>query len=96
MKSSTYWDKRAINRLNENEKASEKYIKRIQKVYDRANKNIQRELESIYINYSNETGIDIQTLKALLSKKATQKTFDELKKQGLGDYVRENYKSRIS
>lgn len=96
MKSSTYWDKRAINRLNENEKASEKYIKRIQKVYDRANKNIQSELESIYRNYSNETGIDIQTLKTLLSKKATQRTFDELKKQGLGDYVRENYKSRIS
>ena len=96
MKSSTYWDKRAIKRLTKNEKTSEKYIKRIQKVYNRASKNIQGELESIYRNYSNETGIDIQTLKTLLSKKATKKVFDELKKQGLGDYVRENYKSRIS
>lgn len=96
MKSSTYWDKRAIKRLTKNEKTSEKYIKRIQKVYNRASKNIQGELESIYRNYSNETGIDVQTLKTLLSKKATKKVFDELKKQGLGDYVRENYKSRIS
>ena len=96
MKSATYWDKRAIKRLTKNEKTSEKYIKRIQKVYNRASKNIQGELESIYRNYSNETGIDVQTLKTLLSKKATKKVFDELKKQGLGDYVRENYKSRIS
>lgn len=96
MKSSTYWDKRAIKRLTQNEKTSEKYIKRIQKVYNRASKNIQGELESIYRNYSNETGIDVQTLKTLLSKKATKKVFDELKKQGLGDYVRDNYKSRIS
>lgn len=74
MKSSTYWDKRAIKRLTKNEKTSEKYIKRIQKVYNRASKNIQGELESIYRNYSNETGIDVQTLKTLLSKKATKRS----------------------
>lgn len=96
MKSSAYWDKRALKRLTENEKISEKYIKKIQKIYNRANKNIQQELESVYMNYSKETGIDVQTLKTLLSKKATKKVFDELKKQGLDDYVRDNYKSRIT
>jgi len=96
MKSSQYWDKRALNRLSTTEKNSEKYIKRIKSIYNRANRNIQEELESVYRNYSKETGIDVQTLKELLSKKATQRTFDELKKQGLDDYVRHNYKSRIS
>ena len=95
-KPSNYWDKRAIKRLTDAEKQSEAYIKRIQKMYDSANRNIQRDIENIYANYSKATGLDVQSLKTLLTKTETQKLWDELKRQGLDGYVKGNYKARIS
>lgn len=95
-KTSSYWDKRAIKRLNDAEKSSEIYIKRVKSIYSQAYRNIDKELKSIYRNYSNETGIDIQKLKELLTSSETKKTWDQLKRQGLDKYVLQNYKSRIS
>ena len=95
-KPSTYWDKRAIKRLAEAEKQSEAYIARIHKMYDQAEKNIQRDLENIYANYSKSTGMDVQTLKTLLTKSETKKLWEQLKRQGLDEYVKGNYKARIS
>lgn len=95
-KPSTYWDKRAIKRLTDAEKQSEEYIRRIQKVYDRANRNIQRDIENIYQNYAKDTGIDVQSLKTLLTKTETEKLWEELKAKGLDKYVKGNYKARIS
>ena len=95
-KPSTYWDKRAIKRLTDAERQSEEYIKRIQKMYDRANKNIQRDIENIYRNYSKDTGLDVQSLKTLLTKTETDKLWQELQAKGLDKYVKENYKARIS
>ena len=95
-KSSKYWDKRALRRLNEAEKSSEAYIKRVKAIYDRAYKDTERELASIYKNYSKETGLDTQKLKELLTKSETKELWDELKRQGLDKYVKNNYKARIS
>ena len=95
-KPSTYWDKRAIKRLTDAEKQSEAYIARINKMYDQALKNIQRDLENIYANYSKATGMDVQSLKTLLTKSETDKLWEELKRQGLDEYVKGNYKARIS
>ena len=95
-KPSNYWDKRAIKRLTDAEKQSEVYIKRIQKMYDSANRKIQRDIENIYANYSKATGLDVQSLKTLLTKTETQKLWDELKAKGLDKYVKGNYKARIS
>lgn len=91
-----YWDKRAIKRLTDAEKQSEKYRTRIQKMYDRANRNIQRDIENVYANYSKATGLDVQTLKQLLTASETDKLWKELERRGLGGYVKKNYKSRIS
>lgn len=96
MKSSKYWDKRAIRRLNESEKYSEAYITRVKSIYNQAYKNIEKQLNDIYRNYSNETGIDIQKLKTMLTKSETKKTWEKMKAQGLDKYVLQNYKSRIS
>ena len=96
MKTSTYWDKRAIKRLSEAEKSSEKYIKRVKAIYSQAYKDIDKQLASIYRNYSNETGLDVQKLKELLTRSETKKTWEQLKRQGLDKYVKDNYKSRIS
>lgn len=96
MKKNSYWDKRALKRLSESEKLSEEYIKRIKKIYEQAYKNINKDIESIYRNYSKDTGLDVQKLKELLTKSETEKTWEELKKQGLDKYVKNNYKARIS
>ena len=95
-KPSNYWDKRALRRLTEAEQQGEAYSKRIQKIYDQAHKNIQRDIENIYANYSKATGMDVQSLKTLLTKTQTQKLWDELRAKGLDQYVKGNYKARIT
>ena len=95
-KPSNYWDRRAVRRLTEAEKQSEAHIKRIQKMYDQANRNIQRDIDNIYRNYSKATGLDVQSLKELLTKTETDKLWKELKSKGLDQYVKGNYKARIS
>jgi len=95
-KSSNYWDKRAIKRLSEAEKHSEVYIDRVKGIYEQAYKDIDRQLASIYKNYSKETGLDTQKLKELLTRSETKKTWEQMKRQGLDKYIKENYKSRIS
>lgn len=95
-KTSNYWDKRALKRLNDAEKHSEAYISRVKKVYEQAYKDIDKELASIYRNYSKETGLDTQKLKELLTRSETKKTWEQMKKQGLDKYIKENYKARIS
>ncbi|MBP5427007.1 MAG: minor capsid protein [Clostridiales bacterium] len=96
MKTSNYWDKRALKRLTEAEKHSEEYINRVKDIYDQAFRDIDKELASIYKNYSKETGIDTQKLKELLTRSETKKTWEQMKRQGLDKYVLNNYKSRIS
>ena len=95
-KPSSYWDKRRLARYNQNEKATKKYINKIKRIYSRSNKEVQNMINDVYRNYSIDTGLDVQKLKTLLSKSETEKTFKELKKQGLDKYVKNNYKSRIS
>lgn len=102
-KSSNYWDKRALKRLTSSEKESEKYIKRIKKIYEQAFRNINEELSRVYLNYAkelisdNETKvIDKQKLMELLTRSETKKTWELMKKQGLDKYIKNNYKSRIS
>ena len=91
-----YWDNRAIKRLSEAERTSEAYITRIKKIYDKAYRNIKSDLESVYTNYSKDTGLDVAELKKLLSAKETSKQWEEMRRQGLDKYVKNNYKSRIS
>lgn len=95
-KTSTYWDKRALNRLADAERSSEAYIKRVKKIYNQAYKDIDKQISNIYRNYSNETGLNIQKLKELLTRSETKKTWEQLKRQGLDKYVKQNYKARIS
>lgn len=95
-KSSSYWDKRALRRLSDAEKTSEIAINRIKRIYEQAYKNIDRDIARVYRNYAKDTGLDIQKLKELLTVKETSKLWKQLKKQGLDQYVKQNYKSRIS
>ena len=96
MKTSNYWDKRALKRLTEAEKSSEKYIKRVKGIYNQAYKDIDRQIKNIYKNYSDDAGLDIQKLKELLTRSETKKTWKQMKHQGLDKYIKDNYKNRIS
>lgn len=95
-KSSSYWDKRAIKRLNEAEQISEEHIERIKKIYEQAYKDIDGEIKRVYKNYAKDTGLDVQKLKELLTRSETKKTWEQMKRQGLDKYIKDNYKSRIS
>ena len=95
-KSSNYWDNRAIKRLSEAEKTSNAYIERIKKIYEQAYKNIDQEIARVYKNYAKETGLDVQKLKELLTRSETKKLWEQMKRQGLDKYIKDNYKSRIS
>lgn len=65
-------------------------------MYNQAYKDLSEELNSIYKNYSIETGLDVQRLKTLLTKTETDKTWKNLEKQGLTKYIKKNYKARIN
>ena len=95
-KEAIYWDKRRLSRYKDSEKISEKYINRIKRIYSKANKDINEMLDSVYANYSKDTGLSVSELKKILSKSESKKTFKELQEKGLDKYVKDNYKSRIS
>lgn len=95
-KTSKYWDKRALKRLSDAEKMSEEYIKRIKKIYKQAYRNIDRDIANVYKNYAKDTGLDVNKLKELLTRSETKKTWEQMKRQGLDKYIKNNYKARIS
>ena len=47
-------------------------------------------------DFTQLTGLDVQSLKTLLTKTETEKLWEELRRQGLDKYVKGNYKARIS
>jgi len=96
LRSSKYWDNRAIERATAIEKGSQPYIDNVKKIYEKAQRDIKRDIENIYLNYSKDTGLDVQKLKTLLSKKETSKFWQTMEGKGLKKYVKNNYKARIS
>lgn len=96
LRPSSYWDKRAIERASIIERNSQPYIDNVKKMYEKAQRDIKRDIENIYLNYSKDTGLDVQKLKTLLSKKETSKFWKTMEGKGLKKYVKNNYKARIS
>lgn len=96
MNSQEYWNSRAMKRLTSAERKANQHIDKINKIYLKANLNIQQQIANIYKNYSKETGIDVDTLKELLSKKETDAFWKTMEGKGLKQYVKSNYKSRIT
>ena len=47
MTSKEYWDNRAAKRLIEAEKQSNDYIKKVKKIYSKANDDIKKELANV-------------------------------------------------
>jgi len=58
-----YWTKRAGQRLSDSEQFTSEYLKLIHDNSEKAKKDIDRLIQNVYKNYSNETGLDIEALK---------------------------------
>lgn len=68
-KSSSYWEKRALeNKLNiiENE---EDYIKRLSAIYDEANRQIEEKLAKVYARYAKENKLTLEEAYKILPRK---------------------------
>lgn len=66
-----YWEKRQTELMKRLEKGTENTIKSLIESYERATKNINKEISRIYRNYSQSNVLDKKVLNQLLSKKET-------------------------
>lgn len=62
-KSVQYWQKRAGERLVESERTGRAALVRTLSVYDQAQKNIEKDIQSIYDNYAENGVLDVRELK---------------------------------
>ena len=91
-----YWVDRSVDRLLESEKLSEAYIVRTRELYKKAARDLQRQLDDVYKTFGKDMGLDRDALKQLLSQTETKGIWDALDKAGLSQYVKGNYKARIT
>ena len=66
-----YWEKRQTELMKRLEKETENTIKGLIESYERATKNINKEISRIYKNYSKSDVLDKKVLNQLLNKKET-------------------------
>ena len=66
-----YWEKRQTELMKRLEKGTENTIKSLIESYERATKNINKEISRIYKNYSKSDVLDKKILNQLLNKKET-------------------------
>lgn len=99
---SNYWQERAKSRLVRAEQIGLEAMNKTLPIYDQALKNINKEINSIYINYSNKVGLDVSELAKILSN-ADKNNFlknIQLKMRSLGfnigDIYDRNYIARLT
>ena len=96
MKNKAYWLNRAIDRQSTIDKLSQSELNEIKKIYDSSQRELTNMINEIYETYSRKTGLDISELKRLMSYNETDKFWKSLDGQKMKQYVKDNYKSRIT
>lgn len=96
VRTAEYWDKRAIARSGEIDAHLDATSPKLARIYNDAYRRIQGDIETIYKNYAKDTGVDVAELKKLLSRSETDRFFKTLEGVESKQYIRENYKARIS
>ena len=104
-----YWEKRSTELMQRVEKNTENTINSLIQVYEQATKNINKEINSIFKNYSKDNILTEDVLKRLLTKKETDIHYKnllqvinnnikdkKLKKKLLAKYNAPAYSYRIS
>ena len=97
IKPPSYWEQRTMQRLTNAEIIGDKYRKDILKVYDKAIRDINKQIDDIYRTYAKAGNIDTQTLKELLPLRKSKALKDKLKEMGLENSpFLSNYDARLS
>lgn len=107
-KPSNYWEKRSTSLMLSLEKDTQYTINDLIKIYEKATNNIDKEIETIFKNYSKNNVLDKKVLKQLLNKKETDTHYknllkvintiedEDIKKKLLKKYNAPAYSYRIS
>ena len=107
-RSNEYWDKRANERMASYHKYSYETIMRIISAYDKAIKDINKDINNIFYKFMNDSGLSVSEARQLLNSKIPQKELDsirskiyriqdeELKKYMMAQLNAEAYKARIT
>lgn len=62
-----YWENRMVDRISDAEKIGHTTIKEILPLYEQALQNINKDINRLFVNYSEETGLDVLELSRVLS-----------------------------
>ena len=88
-KNEEYWNNRAEQRIIDAENLTTKELKQLQKTYQQAYKEIEKEINAFYGKYSTETGLDITEVRKRLNpqelkefKEQLRLYYDEVKRLG--------------
>lgn len=107
-RSNEYWDKRANERMASYHKYSYETIMRIISAYDKAIKDINKDINNIFYKFMNDSQLSVSEARQLLNSKIPKKELDsirskiygiqdeELKKYMMAQLNAEAYKARIT
>lgn len=108
-KPKNYWERRSTELMKRLEKRTENTIDSLIEAYDRATKNINKEIVRIFNNYAKNSGLDKNILTQLLNKKESKQyyknllevinnsiTDERMKKKLLAKYNAPTYSYRIN
>ena len=96
-RTNSYWKKRSEERLLTSEKNSLRYLKRVEKIYRDAERNIQKEILKLYDKcYQKDQGFNKKLLDLIVSEKDNRALVIKIEKLGLTNKVPDNYKGRLT
>jgi SPP1 gp7 family putative phage head morphogenesis protein len=102
MDTNKYWQERAKNRIVRSEMQGVEIMEQILPIYQQALVNINKDINSIYLNYANEVGLDVAELTKVLSNADKNNFLLNIQAQmrALGfdfaDIYNENYINRLT
>ncbi|MBQ3433011.1 minor capsid protein [Candidatus Saccharibacteria bacterium] len=95
MRSSRYWDKRAIARLTEAERNSEWHFREIKILYEEAEKDTVASLKAIYESFYRENKFDMTALNKIVPTAEVEKFYADMKAAGLSKYLPKRFTGRV-
>lgn len=92
-----YWQKRAVQRVDQSEKISTRYMRQLRKIYANAQRQTIKELQNIYAAYyKKDEGFDMQALRSIVPRGELKAFLDEMKRLGLKTRLPDNYNARVT
>ena len=107
-RSNDYWNKRANERMASYHKDSDETIRKIASAYDKAIKDINKDINNIFYKYMKDSELSVSEARKLLNSKISKKELDdirakiygiqdeELRKYMIAQLNAEAYKARIT